>query len=78
MPGAILHELHKLWIERNRCDEYIGTLVNAWLARGGHARGVCAGESYVDVGTLHGYREAIKLLSGEARAMPPEETLIHA
>ena len=41
---------------------YVGTLVNAWLARGGEARGVRAGESYVDVGTLHGYREAIQLL----------------
>ena len=40
-------------------DEYIGTLVNAYLAAGGEAVGVKAGRSYVDVGTLHGYRAAI-------------------
>ncbi len=64
MPGAILHRLHALWVQRHRADAFIGTLVNAWLAAGGEAWGVRAGESYVDVGTLHGYREAIALLEG--------------
>jgi len=68
MPGAVLHELHSLWIERDRRDEYIGTLVNAWLARGGKALGIRAGESYVDVGTLNGYREAINLLCRDERS----------
>ena len=63
MPGAVFHELCDLWNERQGQDEFFGTLVNAWLARGRTARGVRAGESYVDVGTLHGYREAIRLLS---------------
>jgi glucose-1-phosphate thymidylyltransferase len=62
MPGAVFQDLHALWQERGRRDVYVGTLVNAWLARGGEARGVRAGEAYVDVGTLHGYREAIQLL----------------
>ena len=77
MPGAIFHELHTLWLERAQSDEYFGTLVNAWLARGGCARGVRAGTDYVDVGTLHGYRAAIKLLSESAaeavRVTPPAE-----
>jgi dTDP-glucose pyrophosphorylase len=64
MPGWVLHELHVLWCERDREDEFIGTLVNAYLARGGRAVGVKAGLSYVDVGTLGGYRSAITLLSG--------------
>jgi glucose-1-phosphate thymidylyltransferase len=63
MPGSVLHALHALWRAPDRGDEYVGTLVNAWLARGGTARAVRAGEAYVDVGTLHGYREAIRLLS---------------
>jgi glucose-1-phosphate thymidylyltransferase len=63
MPGSIFIELHNLWHERERQDEYFGTLVNAWLARGGKAMGIRSGVSYVDVGTLHGYREAINLLS---------------
>jgi dTDP-glucose pyrophosphorylase len=64
LSGRTMRELHDLWCERERADEYIGTLVNAYLARGGTAVGVRAGEAYVDVGTLHGYREAIRLLSG--------------
>lgn len=66
LPGAALHGLHALWVERRRRDQFIGTLVNAWLDGGGEAQGVRAGESYVDVGTLHGYREAIGLLDGRA------------
>ena len=60
MTGSILSELHSLWLGRK--DEYIGTLINDYLARGGRAYGLKAGEAYVDVGTLHGYREALRLL----------------
>ena len=63
MPGSVFHELHQLWLTREPRDEYFGTLVNEYIARGGTASGVRAGESYVDVGTLHGYREAIMLLN---------------
>jgi glucose-1-phosphate thymidylyltransferase len=63
MPGRVFHDLHALWQEPGRGDEYIGTLVNAWLARGNRATGVRAGDSYVDVGTLGGYRSAITLLA---------------
>lgn len=63
MPGRVFHELYEFWHARGRGEEYIGTLVNAWLTAGGQAVGVRAGERYVDVGTLHGYREAIRLLS---------------
>src|SRR5690606_30608596 len=34
VTGRILRELYKLWLERDRRDPYLGTLVNAWLARG--------------------------------------------
>jgi glucose-1-phosphate thymidylyltransferase len=63
LTGGILAELFALWTARNRQDEYVGTLVNAWLAQGGRAIGVRAGASYVDVGTVRGYREAVGLLS---------------
>jgi dTDP-glucose pyrophosphorylase len=62
MPGHVFHALHLLWCEADRRDEYFGTLVNAWLARGGKASGVMGGTSYVDVGTLGGYRKAVALL----------------
>jgi glucose-1-phosphate thymidylyltransferase len=71
MPGAVLHDLHRLWLHRDRHDEYIGSLVNAYLAAGGTACGVPAGHSYVDVGTLNGYREAMHLLEGHAAAGTP-------
>jgi dTDP-glucose pyrophosphorylase len=66
MPGQVFHDLRALWRETERGDEYLGTLVNAFLACGGRAQGVRAGEAYVDVGTLHGYREAIRLLNAQA------------
>jgi glucose-1-phosphate thymidylyltransferase len=65
MPGWVLQELHDLWRERNQQDEYLGTLVNEYLARGGQAVAIRAGERYVDIGTLNGYRSAIQLLSAE-------------
>lgn len=67
MPGSVLSQLHELWEERDRRDEYIGTLVNAYIARGGRALAVRAGTGYVDVGTLNGYREAIRLLGAAPR-----------
>jgi len=75
MPGAVFHELHALWLERAQSDEYFGTLVNAWLARGGFARGVRAGTDYVDVGTLHGYRAAIQLLSARGGEIVRQEAI---
>lgn len=67
MPGHILHELRRLWIERGQADEYMGTLVNAYLAQGASAAGVKAGKAYVDVGTLEGYRAAGELLGSTPR-----------
>jgi len=71
MPAPVFRSLHALWRERGESDAYVGTLVNAWLARGGEAQGVRAGEAYVDVGTLHGYREAIQLLGSRPAAAVP-------
>ena len=63
MPGRVLEELRQLWLRPGRGDEYMGTLVNAYLAEGGRAVGVKTGQSYVDVGTLNGYRAALSLLA---------------
>ena len=63
MPGHVFHALRALWHERQRADEYFGTLVNAYIAGGGTARGVKAGSAYVDVGTLDGYRAAMMMLA---------------
>jgi glucose-1-phosphate thymidylyltransferase len=73
LTGAILGELFALFEERGRQDAYVGTLVNAWLGRGGEARAVRAGDAYVDVGTLHGYHEALALLREHGPAEPAGE-----
>lgn len=62
LSGQELGNLRRLWWERNHRDQYFGTLVNAYLAQGAHAIGIKAGEKYVDVGTLHGYHEAVQVL----------------
>lgn len=67
MPASVMRELHGLWLQREPRDEYFGTLVNAYIRQGGRAVGVRAGKAYVDVGTLHGYREAMRLLSPPSR-----------
>lgn len=64
-PGGVFRELHDLWRARRCEDEYLGTLVNAWIEAGGEAWSAPLGTGYVDVGTLHGYREALALLGGE-------------
>jgi tRNA (mo5U34)-methyltransferase len=46
--------------------------VNAYLAEGGRAVAVEAGQAYVDVGTLNGYRTALRLLD-ERAGTPPED-----
>ena len=66
MPGHVFHALHAFWLRPERGDEFLGTLVNAWLEEGGEAIAVSAGEDYVDTGTLHGYRAAIRLLERKA------------
>jgi glucose-1-phosphate thymidylyltransferase len=73
MSGAGFRELHALWIARGRSDEYFGSLVNSYLAQGGGATGVRAGESYVDVGTLNGYRTAMTLLMSRNEIVSPGE-----
>ncbi len=62
MPGRTFHSLRALWLRPEQRDEYLGTLTNAWLAQGGSAVGVAAGTHYVDTGTPHGFRQALRLL----------------
>lgn len=71
MPARVFHELHDLWRRPERNDEYFGTLVNAYLERGGEAFGFKVGEAYVDVGTLRGYHAAMRMLSEPPAPTPP-------
>jgi glucose-1-phosphate thymidylyltransferase len=75
MSATAFHDLQMLWRRRDCRDEYFGTLVNAYLQGGGQGIGVKAGQSYVDVGTVNGYRTAMALLAestgGESRSKLP-------
>lgn len=68
MSGGVFADLHALWLERERRDAYVGTLVNEYIARGGVVNAVKAGRAYFDVGTLDGYRQAMRMLDGQAEA----------
>jgi glucose-1-phosphate thymidylyltransferase len=56
--GECFYRLKLLWDARHRADEYLGTLLNAFIAAGNVVRGQHSGEVYMDVGTLEGYRTA--------------------
>src|SRR5437762_3396399 len=56
--GESFHRLKLLWEARHRADEYLGDLLNAFIAAGNVVKGKFSGEMYMDVGTLEGYRNA--------------------
>ena len=47
--------LKLLWESRHHDDEYLGDLLNAYIAAGNAVRGCHVGEHYMDVGTVEGY-----------------------
>jgi dTDP-glucose pyrophosphorylase len=68
--GAALHALRCLWEARHRADEYLGHLLNAYIAAGNAVRASYAGEHYMDVGTLAGYRAAQQFLEQRKNQLP--------
>jgi dTDP-glucose pyrophosphorylase len=64
LDGATLRALYDVWCERGREDTSIGAVVSAWLARGGAARAVRAGEVFLDVDNVDAFHEALKLAGG--------------
>jgi glucose-1-phosphate thymidylyltransferase len=74
MPAHIYRDLHQLWCEPDRGDEYMGTLVNEYLRRGGRALGIQGGQRYYDIGTLDGYRAAVATLTEQRAGQPRDES----
>jgi len=56
--GSAFRALKRLWDARHREDEFLGHLLNAYMAAGNVVRASFAGEHYMDVGTLEGYHAA--------------------
>jgi glucose-1-phosphate thymidylyltransferase len=66
--GESFHRLKLLWESRHRGDEYLGDLLNAFIAAGNVVKGRYSGEIYMDVGTMEGYRTAQDYLRASARS----------
>jgi dTDP-glucose pyrophosphorylase len=70
--GTAFHDLKLLWEARHREDEYLGDLLNAYIAAGNAVRGTYSGETYMDVGTVGGYHAAQDFLRAlDARERVP-------
>ncbi len=69
--GAAFHALRLLWEARHRADEYLGHLLNAYVAAGNPVRGVFSGEHYMDVGTIQGYHAAQDFLRARRKLELP-------
>ena len=67
--GESFRRLKLLWEARHRSDEYLGDLLNAYIAAGNVARGKFSGEVYMDVGTMEGYRNAQDYLRASTRTL---------
>jgi glucose-1-phosphate thymidylyltransferase len=65
LRGEVFVEMHRLWLSRHPRDEYWGTLVNAYLERGGVAFASKTGTQYVDVGTVSGYRAGLDAVAAQ-------------
>ena len=67
--GESFHRLKLLWEARHRSDEYLGDLLNAFIAAGNMVKGRYSGEVYMDVGTMEGYRSAQDYLRASMRSL---------
>jgi dTDP-glucose pyrophosphorylase len=65
--GEAFRALKRLWDSRHREDEYLGTLMNAFIEAGNFIRGHYVGETYIDVGTVQGFHRAQDFLRAQAQ-----------
>lgn len=63
--GKAFRDLKLLWESRHREDEYLGTLLNAYIDAGNGVRGHFVGETYIDVGTMEGFHRAQDFLRAQ-------------
>lgn len=65
--GDAFRALKRLWDARHREDEYLGTLMNAFIEAGNSIRGHYVGETYIDVGTVQGFHRAQDFLRAQVQ-----------
>lgn len=71
--GRGFHALHQLWVSRHRADEFLGDLLNAYIAAGNPVHASANGEHYMDVGTMEGYHAAQDYLRERNRTVGGQE-----
>jgi glucose-1-phosphate thymidylyltransferase len=71
--GEGFHALRLLWEARHREDQFLGDLLNAYIAAGNPVRATFSGEIYMDVGTIEGFHAAQDFLRGLTRGTPLKE-----
>jgi glucose-1-phosphate thymidylyltransferase len=67
--GESFHRLKLLWESRHRTDEFLGDLLNAFIAAGNVVKGRHCGKVYMDVGTMEGYRNAQDYLRANMKSL---------
>lgn len=67
ITGKAFHSLKLLWEARHCEDEYLGSLLNAYIHAGNPVRGHYVGETYIDVGTMQGFHHAQDFLRTHMR-----------
>jgi dTDP-glucose pyrophosphorylase len=75
--GRVFQDLRMLWESRHREDEYLGHLLNAYIAAGNQVHATANGEHYMDVGTMEGYHNAQDYLRARSR-QPTEQQNVSA
>ena len=73
LRGDAFQNLAHLWHARACQDEYLGTLINAWIAQGSEAFGYRLGTFYRDVGTINGWRGALQAINEDIAHAPSVE-----
>jgi dTDP-glucose pyrophosphorylase len=75
--GRVFQDLRMLWESRHHEDEYLGHLLNAYIAAGNQVHATANGEHYMDVGTMEGYHDALDYLRARSR-LPGEQRNVSA
>jgi dTDP-glucose pyrophosphorylase len=76
--GRAFQDLRMLWESRHREDEYLGHLLNAYIAAGNQVHATANGEHYMDVGTIEGYHNAQDFLRARNRLAGEQPTFTAA
>ncbi|MGH9481454.1 MAG: sugar phosphate nucleotidyltransferase [Terriglobales bacterium] len=70
--GSEFHALCAFWRQRGQRDQYLGDLLNAWIASGREVTFDCQGTHYWDIGSPAGYARALADQAGQTDRWDPE------